>query len=51
MAIAVAGLLGAIAVTFVNQSRADSTRASAVNALASTAKARIGMSVYPTLLT
>lgn len=35
MAIAVAGLLGAIAVTFVNQSRADSTRASAVNALAS----------------
>jgi AAHS family benzoate transporter-like MFS transporter len=35
MAIAVAGLLGAIAVTFVNQSRADSTRAGAVNALAS----------------
>lgn len=35
MAIAVAGLLGAVAVTFVNQSRADSTRARAVNALAS----------------
>jgi len=35
MAIAVAGLLGAIAVTFVNQSRADSTRTRAVNALAS----------------
>ncbi|MFS2204102.1 MFS transporter [Variovorax sp. Varisp36] len=35
MAIAVAGLLGAVAVTFVNQSRADSTRTRAVNALAS----------------
>ena len=35
MAIAVAGLLGAIAVTFVNQSRADSTRTRAMNALAS----------------
>lgn len=35
MAIAAAGLLGAIAVTFVNQARADSTRARAVNALAS----------------
>jgi AAHS family benzoate transporter-like MFS transporter len=34
MAIAVAGLLGAIAVTFVNQSRADSTRTRAMNALA-----------------
>jgi AAHS family benzoate transporter-like MFS transporter len=35
MAIAVAGLLGAVAVTFVNQSRADSTRIRAMNALAS----------------
>ena len=35
MAIAVAGLLGAVAVTFVNQSRADSTRTRAVNAVAS----------------